>query len=190
MAGLTAGFLVLAGVFLLDLWGAVEPIADNPDVDPRYASNQTVRDPLLAPVLKKKHFEYGCNECHQNFDVSTDRHDLVAEHTEMVLAHGLNSRCLNCHNDDDWETLRDYQGTVVGFADSELLCRQCHGPKYRDWVGGAHGRPNGHWDPSKGDSVRATCVQCHDPHKPMFEPIAPAPAPRERHAAIPEVPHG
>jgi formate-dependent nitrite reductase cytochrome c552 subunit len=190
MGWLALVFLGLAILFVVEPWGEVAPLGTNPEVDTKFASKQTVRDPLLSPTLVKSTFNYRCNECHRIFDRAVNKDVLIAEHTDIQLDHGANSKCFNCHNPDDLETLRDYEGTLVDFQASEQLCRSCHGPKYRDWVAGAHGRPNGYWDPTKGDSVKATCVQCHDPHSPAFKPIAPAPAPMERNQATRNPHHG
>ncbi len=176
---MTLVFVALVVSFLLDLWGAVAPIGKNEPADTHFVQHPSVRDPLLSPTMKRTGFEYNCNSCHRHFTRPEGRTALIAEHDNIKLDHGHNSQCSNCHNKNDFETLKDYQGNVHTFEKSEQLCRSCHGPKYRDWLGGAHGRPNGYWDPTRGESVKTTCVHCHDPHSPAFKPIAPAPAPRE-----------
>ena len=160
------------------------PIQENEVFD---AITETVREPMMQPRLEKIGFSYACNSCHEHMTLpKLDRRELIAEHTHIKLDHGLNTSCRNCHNTDNIETLKDYQGKEIAFARSELLCRTCHGPMYRDWQAGAHGRPTGYWDESKGESKKATCVQCHDPHSPKFRAIAPAPAPKEARSAQPE----
>lgn len=172
-------FLFLSIAFVLNLWGRPKPIAENAPVDTSFVAHPAVRDPLMTARLDKIGFEYNCNACHQNFELSKETHTRIAEHTEIELDHGLNESCYNCHNIDNLETLVDYEGTLVKFETSELLCRKCHGPTYRDWTHGAHGRPSGYWDERKGVSTKTTCVQCHDPHSPAFKPIAPAPRPND-----------
>ena len=180
-------FLLVAGGMFFNLWGRVPPIHENEIFD---AVTETVRDPMLKPRLEKIGFEYACNSCHEHMSLpDVARKSLMAEHTQIQLDHGLNSRCRNCHNIDNIETLKDYEGTEVAFARSELLCRTCHGPMYRDWQNGAHGRPQGHWNEELGSSTKATCVQCHDPHSPKFKPLAPAPAPKEARSLQPESTH-
>ncbi|MBC8294134.1 MAG: hypothetical protein H8E45_13410 [Proteobacteria bacterium] len=176
----TAVLALLALCFVLDLWGEVEPVQPGQSKGRQYSANETVRDPLLAPRLEKIGFEYGCVECHRNFSLDNKRRQRLAEHTSIELDHGANSRCDNCHLLDKLDVLVDYEGSHIAFEESEKLCGKCHGPKYRDWKEGVHGRPNGYWLASRGESVKATCVQCHSPHSPAFKPMTPAPAPDER----------
>jgi hypothetical protein len=190
-AGWVAGvFALLAFGFVFDLWGAVEPIAIDDSPRPSYSANETVRDPILAARIMRVSFEYGCQECHSKFDADSDRRARVAEHTGIELEHGANSRCWNCHNADNLDTLIDYEGTLVPFEHSERLCGKCHGPKYRDWKVGVHGRQNGYWAVERGESVKVTCVNCHAPHSPKFKPIAPAPGPAHPHLADKGNDHG
>ena len=58
-----------------------------------------------------------------------------------------------------------------------MKCAKCHGPVYRDWENGSHGRINGYWDQSRGTQTRRRCIECHDPHAPRFAPLTPAPGP-------------
>ena len=75
--------------------------------------------------------------------------------------------------------------------DVTLLCAKCHGPKYRDWKAGVHGRQNGYWDATKGPKEKLRCIQCHDPHKPAFPPIKPlAPPTYPKRAANANKDHG
>jgi hypothetical protein len=68
-------------------------------------------------------------------------------------------------------------GTEIPFDQPQLLCANCHGPVYRDWQHGSHGRSNGYWDASRGPMTRRKCIECHDPHQPPFPPMKPAPPP-------------
>lgn len=182
-------FLVLAVTFVVDFWGQIQPVRENAPIDARFLAHRTVRDPLDGDLrLKKAGFLYNCNDCHQHFVRPEGAGNLIAEHSEIQLSHGDNDRCLNCHNPENLESFVDHDGSMIEAGASEQLCRKCHGPKYRDWVVGVHGRPNGYWDETRGESKKATCVACHDPHSPQFEPIEPAPAPRERRgpAHVPE----
>lgn len=182
----TATFILLALAFAFDLMGSIAPVQQNAPVDLRYVEKKTVRDPMLeAPLHEKAGFQYKCNSCHQHFGLSEKRGQRVAEHTDLVLQHGQNKRCLNCHNAQDMETFVDHDGSAIAWSESLQLCRKCHGPKYNDWVAGVHGRPNGYWDTGRGASFKAVCTACHDPHAPAFKPLAPAPGPRERRGAFP-----
>jgi len=65
----------------------------------------------------------------------------------------------------------------VPFSDVQSLCAQCHGPVFRDWERGTHGKTLGAWDLSSPDAHRLTCTECHNPHSPAYEPIEPLPGP-------------
>jgi hypothetical protein len=68
-------------------------------------------------------------------------------------------------------------GTPIPWDQPQLLCAKCHGPVYRDWQHGSHGRLNGYWDKTRGPQIRRRCIECHDPHTPPFTPLKPAPRP-------------
>src|SRR5436190_5125 len=57
----------------------------------------------------------------------------------------------------------------------------CHGPTYRDWEIGIHGRKSGYWDKRLGAAVRQDCTSCHDPHSPAFPSLTPGPGPNPLH---------
>lgn len=145
-----------------------------------FTSLNTVRDPAMeASFLNKAGFQYRCNNCHQHFEKEKSNKPLIAEHEDIILQHGINKSCNNCHHPDDKESLIGFSSdSKINFNESQLLCQKCHGPKYRDWQIGVHGRPMGYWDINKGTSYKPSCVSCHDPHFPKFKPIKPAPAPQ------------
>ena len=60
--------------------------------------------------------------------------------------HGRNNNCFNCHNETNLTLLQPRDGRDLTFAESAQLCGSCHGPTYRDWLAGAHGRISGYWD--------------------------------------------
>ena len=101
----------------------------------------------------------------------------LMEHREIVLRHGINDRCLNCHHPDGRDAFVDGQGREIPYDQPQLLCAKCHGPVYRDWQRGVHGRSNGYWDTARGPMTRKKCIECHDPHQPPFPPMRPAPPP-------------
>ncbi|OPZ12693.1 MAG: hypothetical protein BWZ10_02071 [candidate division BRC1 bacterium ADurb.BinA364] len=182
--GIAAAFLALAGALWLNVWGRVAPVPALAPVEARFLTTHSVRDPLEGlPSIVKAGFVYNCNSCHQHFQFPAIGGRRMAEHESIVMDHGLNSNCFNCHNPDNLETLLNIDRAAIPFEDSPVLCRKCHGPQYRDWAGGSHGRPNGHWRADSGPSIKLTCVACHDPHAPVFEPIEPAPPPLGRPAA-------
>jgi predicted CXXCH cytochrome family protein len=44
---------------------------------------------------------------------------------------------------------------------------------------------NGYWDLSKGPRERHSCLNCHDPHKPAYPKVMPAPGPKDRFLGTP-----
>ena len=68
-----------------------------------------------------------------------------------------------------------FSGGEIPWDQPQLLCAKCHGPVYRDWQHGSHGRTNGYWDASRGKQTRRKCIECHDPHRPPFPALQPAP---------------
>jgi formate-dependent nitrite reductase cytochrome c552 subunit len=89
----------------------------------------------------------------------------------------MNAQCYNCHSNQNRNKLILKGGEEVSYRDVQLLCASCHGPTFRDWEKGMHGRTNGYWDSTKGESVRLVCTQCHDPHTPRFGTLVPLPGP-------------
>ncbi len=91
--------------------------------------------------------------------------------------HGRNNNCFNCHNENNLTTLQPRDGRELRLEDSTELCGSCHGPTYRDWDSGAHGRINGYWNTKLGPAVKKDCVNCHNPHSPRFPGRKPLPGP-------------
>jgi len=88
--------------------------------------------------------------------------DIVPD--SMNLQHGRGALwCLDCHNPKNRATLIDNFGEEVSFNQPQKLCGKCHGPIYRDWREGIHGKRIGMW--AKGDKKRWwVCTECHNPH--------------------------
>jgi formate-dependent nitrite reductase cytochrome c552 subunit len=85
----------------------------------------------------------------------------------------------------------DDAGGQIAWNQPQLLCAKCHGPVYRDWQAGSHGRANGYWDLSRGEQTRRKCIECHDPHSPPFQALKPAPGPNTLRMGAPFAPsHG
>ncbi|MBP7934700.1 MAG: hypothetical protein KA354_08650 [Phycisphaerae bacterium] len=169
--------IALTGLLLADPWPYVSP-AGPAAVVPASATDITpVRRPILKPETVVAGMTYRCSECHNLFPspVETDRP--LTQHRAIVLEHGINGRCFNCHNREDRNAFADDRGGPIPFDQPPLLCAKCHGPVYRDWTHGVHGRTNGYWDPELGPMERRKCVECHDPHNPAFQPMQPAPGP-------------
>jgi hypothetical protein len=137
----------------------------------------TVRQPSLKPETTVSGYAYRCSECHELYTSEPETTDSSNRHTEIVLKHGINKRCFNCHNIRNRDTFADDVGGEIPYDQPQLLCAKCHGPVYRDWEHGVHGRSNGYWDTQRGSMTRKQCTECHDPHQPPFPPMRPAPPP-------------
>jgi len=124
-----------------------------------------------------------CASCHAGR--STDAgfpEDITAvrgPHAGLAFAHGDNT-CGACHDPEQRDKLRLADGTRIDLVDAMRLCSQCHGPQRRDYDHGAHGGMRGYWDLTRGPRERNHCVSCHDPHRPAYPKLIPAPPPRDR----------
>ena len=187
LAGLSSVFLLLTGLFLLNLPGRPLHLRPIPLVDTNFLSTATVRQ--AYPDLVRAHADlsdFDCYACHEEGKPPPLRYDtnqnliIPKEHSDIVMghgSHGRNNNCFNCHDENNLTLLQTRDGRQVKFSDSPLLCGSCHGPTYRDWEAGAHGRISGYWDRSLGAPERKQCVNCHNPHSPHFPSRQPAPGP-------------
>lgn len=125
--------------------------------------------------LNKMGWSYNCMECHRMISARWRYDRPMVEHENVKLDHGANRFCLNCHHGTNRNAFADYDGSEIGENEVVLLCAKCHGPTYRDWDAGVHGRRNGHWNKEKGVQTRLQCIQCHDPHQPRFAAMKPLP---------------
>lgn len=120
---------------------------------------------------------FSCSICHDGFSEDSGSAPLEGEHQDIRFDHGLNVRCLNCHNAENSDTFVDHDGSEIPGSEPTRLCAKCHGPHYREWILGVHGRINGYWDERFGEQRRLDCIQCHNPHAPAFAPMRPVPPP-------------
>lgn len=173
-------FIVLTITFLMDVWGEKREVIRHPLTDPAHFTRHSVREPKLEPTYTYEGKLYRCNDCHATLEPSNIQKSFFSAHAEIALNHGANNYCQTCHVRGNMDQLTDLNKNEIPFAQSHITCMQCHGPIYRDWEKGLHGRMNGYWDEQKGETRRLTCVACHDPHHPAFAPMEPAPAPTSR----------
>jgi hypothetical protein len=170
-------FLVLAGWFLFFSPQADIPRTEIREVDLEQIKPGALRTPLLdASKAMVGGLNHSCSECHKVFTSREGKHELL-QHKEIVLKHGMNARCLNCHHGESRDNLVLHDGTLVAFDQSPRLCSQCHGTVYRDWQRGMHGKTMGSWDAASGKQYRLSCSECHDPHSPAFPAYVPLPGP-------------
>ena len=136
-----------------------------------------------------------CAECHSpekpvKLEYAADGAVILPEaHRNLAgMAHGRNFRnqgCYTCHDPDQLDRLHTPEGDRLRFEDATLLCAGCHGPTYRDWNAGIHGRTSGFWDRKAGPFRREECTSCHDPHAPRFTGLIPMPPPHRSDGTLP-----
>lgn len=180
LAALAIGsvLVVLCIWFVVGPRSAHVPVQTAGIVSPEDIAVGPVRQPLGdPPVVMINSFNRTCMDCHRLFPSPTATQQRLRQHDNIMLNHGLNDRCLNCHDNVNRDKLVLHDGTTVGYGRSELLCAQCHGTTYRQWQRGGHGQSIGYWDTRLGPKRRFACAECHDPHAPAFEPYVPLPGP-------------
>jgi uncharacterized CHY-type Zn-finger protein len=187
LSGIIVGFLILTSAFFLNLWGETVPVLAHPLVDTNFLDTATVRRSYPELVRAEEDVSgFDCYACHEKTKLSPltfdENHKLILpkEHEDIVMAHGQherNNNCYNCHNETNLELFQTRDGRELKLAESTALCGSCHGPTYRDWEAGAHGRMNGFWKKELGPQTRRDCVNCHNPHSPKYPGRKPAPPP-------------
>ena len=185
--GLSVVFATLAAGFFLNPQGQPSLLYPIPLVGTNVLDTATVRRSYADMVRAGEDLsDFDCYACHERGKSPTLRYDtnqnlvVPKEHSDIVMghgSHGRNNNCFNCHNETNLELLQTRDGHEVKFADSPVLCGSCHGPTYRDWEAGAHGRTSGYWNRGLGAAQRKACVNCHNPHSPRFPSRPPAPGP-------------
>ena len=171
-------FFALSAWFLLGAGAASPPVPPAVEVDPADLSTEPRREILSdPPEILIGGYEQRCEACHMLFESRPLAKDTLQQHTHIRLDHGLNSRCYNCHSIEDRNKLELHDGTLIPYARTVELCAKCHGPTFRDWERGTHGKTLGSWDVSSSEQRRLKCIECHDPHAPAFPPMEPLPGP-------------
>ena len=185
-AWVPVALLAFAVLLALQPFPFVSPVSDATPV-PRWATDTTpVRQPRLRPEYRTAVFTYRCSDCHKIIPSPPETFRTLTQHREIHLQHGINTRCFNCHHRTTRDAFVDDYGQEIPWDQPQLLCGKCHGPVYRDWQHGSHGRTNGYWDVRQGPQTRRRCIECHDPHQPPFPPLAPAPGPHTLRMGPPE----
>ena len=165
---IVAAFGGLAALFVADPWPYRRPYPPAEAVPAWAVDTATVLNPTLKPETTVAAYKYRCAECHRLFPSPPETERPLTQHRDVILAHGINDRCLNCHHRTNRDAFVADNGSQIPYDQPQLLCAKCHGPVYRDWTHGVHGRTNGYWNASYGPLDRKKCIQCHDPHSPAF----------------------
>lgn len=191
LAGISAAMLGLAASFLLNTWGNVRPPTTVPPTPPEFTNSATIRMSAQQLIHSGEDASgLSCSACHDENKPVVVKLDAKGDvllsdaHQDIKIQHGHGSRnnhCFNCHNPKNLEELRAREGQSFKLTDSNPLCGSCHGPTFRAWEQGIHGRLTGFWDTTKGKRVRDDCTSCHNPHSPGFPPIKAGPAPYPRY---------
>jgi len=191
---LVVAFLALTAVFHLNLWGRQAALPEIPLVDTNFLSTATVRvsaSELFASGTDVSDFDcYVCHEKNKSPQIRYDTNGIIiipSEHKNIVMGHGThgrNNNCFNCHNENKLDTLQSRDGHELKITDSPSLCGSCHGPTFRDWEAGVHGRTDGYWNTGLGARTLKSCTACHDPHHPKFPGRKPAPGPHPLHPIV------
>lgn len=173
-----AGVLFLFAIVLaFQPFPFLSPVPAAVTVPPWATDPATVRHPDMKPEYRQAGFAYRCSDCHNIIPSPLETKRTLTQHSEIKLEHGINTRCFNCHHSTNRNAFVDEQGGEIPWDQPQLMCAKCHGPVFRDWQHGVHGRTNGDWLRTAGPQVRQKCVACHDPHRPPFPPMHPAPGP-------------
>jgi hypothetical protein len=170
-------FAVLGAALFAKPWPYHRPYAEAAVVPTSATAITPIRTPSTRPEIQLAGFTYRCSDCHSLFPSPPETARALTQHRNIVLNHGINTRCFNCHHRTNRDAFVDDYGREIPYDQPPLLCGKCHGPVYRDWLNGSHGRTNGFWSPAIGPIERRKCIECHDPHDPPFPPLEPAPAP-------------
>ncbi len=202
LSALAFTFLALAAAFIVKVWGRPTSLYPIPLVDASFLDTAPARESYAELVRKKADLsDFDCYGCHERGKPPPIRYDtnhsiiIPKEHANLVMGHGRhdrNNNCFNCHDEHNLEQFQTRDGRALKFAESTPLCGSCHGPTYRDWEAGIHGRTSGYWARELGGIQRRDCVECHNPHSPKFPGRKPAPGPhplRQVTAVSPETKH-
>jgi uncharacterized CHY-type Zn-finger protein len=192
-------FLLLAVAFLENSWGRLPARPAIPLAETNVLDTAPVRRSYADLVRAGEDLsDFECYACHEKGKPPPLRYDenhrliIPKEHSNIVMQHGSherNNHCFNCHDEHNLERFQTRDGRELTFAQSTALCGSCHGPTYRDWEAGAHGRTGGYWEHTRGPADRKDCVNCHNPHAPKFPGRKPAPGPHPLRPAKSLGPH-
>jgi hypothetical protein len=190
---LTLVFLMLTVSFSRRNWMEPRPLKAIAPVDPALVKPTTFRTSYVQLIRMQADLsDFDCYGCHETKKPPTLRFDssnnlvIPKEHSDIVMAHGQhgrNNNCFNCHDEQNLLLLQTRDGRQLKLENCPPLCGSCHGPTYRDWEAGAHGRTGGYWEKKAGEMTRQICVDCHNPHSPRIPALAPLPPPHPLHGA-------
>jgi len=119
---------------------------------------------LPSPVLSSKFFP--CATCHDQIKKGQEQSKQDVHETIPIAGHiEKNYGCFGCHDSENLDKLRLFNGNKIDLALSSSLCGQCHSTNYKLWHSGLHGKSIGKWN---GPKKITPCTRCHDPHRPGY----------------------
>jgi hypothetical protein len=167
-----------------DPFDDTQPLGDMP-IEADYSHEEAV---VKAREKRLKLFSLCTIACHNGKTVPVPKDKsprLLNMHQDIVpnsleLKHGKGAIwCLDCHSATNRSKLISHKvEEEISFNQPQKLCGKCHGPVYRVWREGIHGKRIGMW--TKGGKKRWwVCTECHNPHdvEPPYKQIPPEPAP-------------
>ncbi len=176
--GIPLVLLALAGVFLFSPFQLDDPIPEPVQVDRASLGASPIRVAMHDPAtIKVATFDMKCMECHALFENTKMVPRNISRHRNIVLDHGVNNNCFNCHDAERRDRLAMGGGKTVGYDEVSQFCGKCHGPTWRNWQRGIHGKDIGSWSADDPRRVRYECTDCHDPHAPAYSLVLPLPGP-------------
>ncbi len=136
-----------------DPFDGTVPMGEMP-VEAGYSHAEAVVRPREEQMDKRKLLSICTTACHNGDYVPVPtsmeprplkmHQDIVPD--SMNLQHGRGAIwCLNCHSAENRSKLIDNFGKEISFNQPQKLCGKCHGPIYRDWRDGIHGKRIGMW---------------------------------------------
>ena len=196
----SSGYFVAPFLLTLTAWFALGPrlsevpSAPTPVFEEAALENGPRRQYVASepPTVQLNEFERTCMECHKTFSNPDPRVTKLDQHRHIKLRHGINTHCYDCHDFEDRNRLALKDGQKVPFTRVVEVCAQCHGPVYRGWKEGLHGKRLGYWDESLGTREPIPCVGCHDPHwpsRPAMQGMKPLPGPHTLRMGEPAAHH-
>ncbi len=176
--GIPLVLLALAAVMFWSPMKLDDPIPEAAYVDRMSLGAHPVRVAMHDPAsIEVASFDVNCNQCHALFEHDTINPPGLKRHDDILLNHGENNWCFSCHDIKQRDRLALTAGDTVGYDEVPRLCAKCHGPTWRDWQRGIHGKTVGSWKTGDGRQRRLSCTECHDPHAPAFAAGVPLPGP-------------
>ncbi len=171
---------LLVGLYFLSFGSQpiIFPAGQAAQVEDWQISSVSLRERLSDPPLAViNQFQRDCQDCHQIFDTAEIFTVQPRHHLGIFMDHGMNVYCINCHDLDNRNLLVADGGQTIPYDQVDRLCARCHGPTFRDWQKGMHGKTMDYWARDMGEPRRLGCTECHDPHTPAFASVAPLPGP-------------